>query len=115
MNNTYKLFGTIWDGLQTTEDINYISIVNQKKDNIINISSLLKINNNDELENIINNYKILNDIIINIDYIPHDNKIINTFYIKRIKQIYKCLRDKLKIKIYLSDNIKEKIELQNNL
>ena len=46
-------------------------------------------------------------ILISIDYIPVDNKIVKNFYKKRIKQIYSYFCCRLpNTKFYLSSNYK---------
>lgn len=75
----------------------------------VNLSTILKVENEDELITLIRKIDSYESLLINVDYIPiNKNKVFMNFYIKRIKQIYGYFKNKLDDKkVFLSSNIKE--------
>ena len=120
IKSKYKLLGVFWDGLNVSDTIQlmddnvYISDVNEYPnlfDNCgirkINISIILKMEKFDEIDKLSNKMKEYPSILISIDYIPVDNKIVKNFYKKRIKQIYSYFCCRLpNTKFYLTNNYK---------
>ena len=120
IKSKYKLLGVFWDGLNVSDTIQlmddnvYISDVNEYPnlfDNCgirkINIYIILKMEKFDEIDKLSNKMKEYPSILISIDYIPVDNKIVKNFYKKRIKQIYSYFCCRLpNTKFYLSSNYK---------
>lgn len=116
----YKLLGVFWDNLNVSDTIQfmddnvYINDVNEYPnlfDNCgirkINISNILKMEKIGEIDKLSDKMKEYPSILISIDYIPVDNKIVKNFYKKRIKQIYSYFCCRLpNTKFYLSSNYK---------
>jgi hypothetical protein len=110
-----------WDNLNVSDTIQYMDNNDYINDisestNIfdscsirkISISTILEKNDLEEIDNYLSKMEKYNAILINIDYIPNNNKIVNTFYKKRINQIYNYFSDKLpNTKFYLSNNYKK--------
>ena len=122
MKTSYKLLGVFWDNLKTSttvsyldgdnfinnidEDYNLFDINNIRK---VDITDILEIKNEAELEILLNKMKKYNSILISINYIPiNRNKSLDNFYLKRINQIYSYFKEKLdNTKVYLSGNYKD--------
>ena len=116
----YKLLGVFWDNLNVSDTIQfmddnvYINDVNEYPnlfDNCgirkINISNILKMEKIGEIDKLSDKMKEYPSILISIDYIPVDNKIVKNFYKKRIKQIYSYFCCRLpNTKFYLTKNYK---------
>ena len=88
------------------EDYNLFDINNIRK---VDITDILEIKNEAELEILLNKMKKYNSILISINYIPiNRNKSLDNFYLKRINQIYSYFKEKLdNTKVYLSGNYKD--------
>jgi hypothetical protein len=120
IKSKYKLLGVFWDGLNVSDTIQlmddnvYISDVNEYPNLFDNcgirkvaISNILEIENLDEIDKLFDKMRKYSSILISIDYIPVDNKIVKNFYKKRIKQIYSYFCCSLpNTKFYLSSNYK---------
>jgi hypothetical protein len=120
IKSKYKLLGVFWDGLNVSDTIQlmddnvYISDVNEYPNLFDNcgirkvaISNILEIENLDEIDKLFDKMRKYSSILISIDYIPVDNKIVKNFYKKRIKQIYSYFCCRLpNTKFYLSSNYK---------
>ena len=120
IKSKYKLLGVLWDGLNVSDTIQlmddnvYISDVNEYPNLFDNcgirkvaISNILEIENLDEIDKLLYKMRKYSSILISIDYIPVDNKIVKNFYKKRIKQIYSYFCCRLpNTKFYLSSNYK---------
>jgi len=120
IKSKYKLLGVLWDGLNVSDTIQlmddnvYISDVNEYPNLFDNcgirkvaISNILEIENLDEIDKLFDKMRKYSSILISIDYIPVDNKIVKNFYKKRIKQIYSYFCCRLpNTKFYLSSNYK---------
>ena len=78
----------------------------------INLSTILKVKNEDELITLIKKIDNFESLLINVDYIPiNKNKILMNFYIKRIKQIYGYFKNQLNSKqVFLSSNVKKLLD-----
>ena len=117
---SYKLLGTLWDNLDISNQMlfmdnnDFINDINEYPnlfDNCgirkINISNILEIENLDEIDKLFDKMRKYSSILISIDYIPVDNKIVKNFYKKRIKQIYSYFCCRLpNTKFYLTKNYK---------
>ena len=120
IKSKYKLLGVLWDGLNVSDTIQlmddnvYISDVNEYPNLFDNcgirkvaISNILEIENLDEKDKLFDKMRKYSSILISIDYIPEENKIVKNFYKKRIKQIYSYFCCRLpNTKFYLSSNYK---------
>ena len=120
IKSKYKLLGVFWDGLNVSDTVQlmddnvYISDVNEYPNLFDNcgirkvaISNILEIENLDEIDKLFDKMRKYSSILISIDYIPVDNKIVKNFYKKRIKQIYNYFCCRLpNTKFYLSSNYK---------
>ena len=117
---SYKLLGAFWDNLDIPNQMlfmdnnDFINDINEYPnlfDNCgirkINISNILKMEKLDEIDKLSNKMKEYPSILISIDYVPVDNKIVNKFYKKRIKQIYSYFCSRISnTKFYLTNNYK---------
>ena len=92
---SYKLLGAFWDNLDIPNQMlfmdnnDFINDINEYPnlfDNCgirkINLSNILKMEKLDEIDKLSNKMKEYPSILISIDYIPVDNKIVKTFYKK---------------------------------
>ena len=119
MKKSYKLFGTLWDRIDEPDEIFYMNdddfiydindeynLFDYNGIRRINISNIFKIEDIILFNDIVNNMRKYNSILICIDYIPTtDNKILLNFYKKRIRQIYYYLNEQLlNTEVYISSN-----------
>ena len=125
MKSSYKLFGTFWDKLKTSTTVSYLNgsaFINSINEDYnlfdlngirkVDITDILEIKNEVELEILLDKMKNYNSLLININYLPtNKNRITDNFYSKRINQIYVYLKEKLENqKVYLSSNYKEYLD-----
>ena len=125
MKSSYKLFGTFWDNLKTSTTVSYLNdsaFINSINEDYnlfdlngirkVDITDILEIKNEVELEILLDKMKNYNSLLININYIPiNRNRSLDNFYSKRINQIYAYLKEKLvNQKVYLSSNYKEYLD-----
>ncbi len=115
-----------WDNLNTSTTVSYLDnddFINDINDDYnlfdlnnirkVDITDILKIKNENELDLLIDNMRKHNSILININYIPYNrNKLLDNFYSKRINQIYNYFKEELDNKqIYLSSNYKQYLDI----
>ena len=125
MKSSYKLFGTFWDKLKTSTTVSYLNdsaFINSINEDYnlfdlngirkVDITDILEIKNEVELEILLDKMKNYNSLLININYLPtNKNRITDNFYSKRINQIYVYFKEKLENqKVYLSSNYKEYLD-----
>ena len=124
MKSSYKLLGVFWDKLSTPDIFFYMDdsiFINELDEEYnlfdtglrkINLSTILKVKNEDELITLIKKIDNFESFLINVDYIPiNKNKILMNFYIKRIKQIYGYFKNQLNSKqVFLSSNVKKLLD-----
>ena len=124
MKSSYKLLGVFWDRLSTPDIFFYMDdsiFINELDEEYnlfdtglrkINLSTILKVKNEDELITLIKKIDNFESLLINVDYIPiNKNKILMKFYIKRIKQIYGYFKNQLNSKqVFLSSNVKKLLD-----
>ncbi|MBQ1550744.1 MAG: hypothetical protein IIZ67_01455 [Bacilli bacterium] len=124
MKSSYKLLGVFWDKLSTPDIFFYMDdsiFINELDEEYnlfdtglrkINLSTILKVKNEDELITLIKKIDNFESLLINVDYIPiNKNKILMNFYIKRIKQIYGYFKNQLNSKqVFLSSNVKKLLD-----
>ena len=94
MKSTYKLLGALWDGLPFDEESPAI-LENISKDNVphLSLSRLLSFSSMDEVQNSLVNAGSDHSIIVDADFYPTcNNKIMNAFFSKRIRQVGTYLR-----------------------
>lgn len=93
MKSTYKLLGALWDGLPFDEESPVI-LENFSKEKIprLSLSRLLSFSSMDEVQNNLVKDGTNHSIIIDADFYPaSNNKVVNSFYNKRVRQIVSCL------------------------
>jgi hypothetical protein len=111
-----------WDNLKTSTTVSYLnddSFINDIDDDYnlfdlnnirkVNITDILEIKNENELELLIDKMRKYNSILININYFPiNRNKLLDNFYSKRINQIYTYfVKNVQNTKLYLSSNFQK--------
>ncbi len=101
MKKSYKLFGTVWDGMQIQScclnNNNKIQDAQTDNSQVIKITDLLRINTQQQLDEYIKKYNTELIIHFDIDYTPRNaNKTLLSFYEKRVSQIYFYLNSKFK-------------------
>ena len=125
MKSSYKLFGTFWDNLKTSTTVSYLNdsaFINSINEDYnlfdlngirkVDITDILEIKNEVELEILLDKMKNYNSLLININYIPiNRNRSLDNFYLKRINQIYSYFKEELdNTEVYLSSNYKEYLD-----
>ena len=124
MKSSYKYLGELWNNLKESNTISYINddqFINDIDEDYnlfdysgirkINISKILKIEKEKNIEQLLKRMSQYKSIIIIMDFIPNNNPIIIKFFIKRIKQILYYFDSHLgNTKIYLSNEFKELID-----
>ena len=94
MKSTYKLLGAFWDGLPC-EKASPVFTENISKENVphLSLSRLLSFLSLEEVQNYLVNDGTNHSIIIDADFYPTcNNKIMNAFFSKRIRQVGTYLR-----------------------
>ncbi len=98
MKKSYKLFGTIWDGVNSEinclNNVSMLCVRETEAEQVINLTDMLSINSSQEFDNFIQGYNPKKTTCFSIDYSPeNDNKTLLTFYHKRVSQILSLLQN----------------------
>ncbi len=97
MKSTYKLFGTVWDGIEDPGQLVIDNCVQHTPAEMVSLSTLLKASTKDDLARILESFYDSDDIAINMDYhIENENPIMKAFIEKRERQIKGYLLQKFK-------------------
>lgn len=97
MKSTYKLFGTFWDGITSTDSYR-IELNNTfpEEGTYQNISfkELLMVENEQEFFSLTNSLTKTDSVILTIDYWNKSNQIVESFLEKRLSQAVTLLESK---------------------
>ena len=95
MKSTYKLFGTVWDGIEDNGQKIDINCYEKDMTAMISISALLGADSEDDIAKLLKPFLTSGTITLAMDYHPeNENPVLKSFIEKRERQIKKYLMSK---------------------
>jgi len=109
MKSTYKLFGTLWDGIDDNKQIKTTVCEYKVETSMVSLSALLCASNEDDVAKLIEPFHGYDTITLDIDYhLEIENPVIKAFFEKRKRQITGYLLKKF-IVVYWCQNTNKKV------
>jgi len=96
MKSTYKLFGTVWDGMKEESALySYDHMADNSNQNVISLEKLLTVNNAEEREKVLSAIDASDTVVLNLDIVCESrNPVIDAFLKKRFGQIVAFLSER---------------------
>lgn len=89
MKTTYKLFGTYWDGMESTNSVNLKNIKpNNQGTDFISFQKLLSVGGEADYDSLVSPFREHKTVTVGIDYWTNScNPVLRTFLEKRLSQM----------------------------